>query len=124
MKMFKKVCSKLKTIIAGFVVGIANGLLGGGGGMLAVPALEKYCGLENKKAHATSLAVILPMCVASSIVYIIYSNPLNLNLAYIVAGSVVGGVIGSLFLKKFTNATIRLTFFVIIFVAALRILVK
>ena len=44
--------------IFGSIIGFINGFLGGGGGMVAVPLLEKIKKLDNKKAHATAIAVI------------------------------------------------------------------
>ena len=54
--------------LIGLLSGTVNGLLGAGGGMLIVPALKKET--EIKKAHATTVAVIMPMCIVSSILYI------------------------------------------------------
>ena len=51
--------NKVINIGFGFFIGIINGLLGAGGGMLAVPALKKL-GLSQKDAHRNALAVILP----------------------------------------------------------------
>ena len=56
-------------LAGGAAVGAANGLLGGGGGMLAVPILEK-AGLEERCAHATAIAVIAPASLVSGIVYL------------------------------------------------------
>ena len=50
--------------------GILNGMLGAGGGMLIVPILKKY-GIETRKTHATSICIILPMCILSSIIYML-----------------------------------------------------
>lgn len=41
---------------------------GSGGGMIAVPMLEKG-GSEAKKAHATSIAITLPLSIISGLVY-------------------------------------------------------
>ena len=52
----------LRAVLAGAAGGAANGFFGSGGGLLSVPALESG-GLETKKAHATSLAIMLPLSV-------------------------------------------------------------
>ena len=57
-----------KKIVSGGAVGIANGLFGGGGGMLAVPLLKKF-GYAEKMAHATAILVILPVCLFSVALY-------------------------------------------------------
>ena len=54
--------SRWKHAVAGGLAGMANGFFGGGGGMLLVPLLGRWCGLEQRKAFATSVAVILPLC--------------------------------------------------------------
>lgn len=58
----------LRAVLAGAAGGAANGFFGSGGGLLSVPALESG-GLETKKAHATSLAIMLPLSVVSAAVY-------------------------------------------------------
>ena len=73
--MKQTVCmSKVKrgflSVLVGCFVGFINGFFGGGGGMIAVPTLAKFYDLEEKKAHATSIAVILPLSIASSIIYL------------------------------------------------------
>ena len=50
---------RAKSFLAGGGVGFVNGLLGGGGGMVAVPALCG-AGLGVASAHATAIAVVLP----------------------------------------------------------------
>ncbi|MBR7090882.1 MAG: TSUP family transporter, partial [Clostridia bacterium] len=55
-------------VIGGVLVGVANGLFGGGGGMLCVPMLL-LAGLENQKAQATAILIMTPISIASVIVY-------------------------------------------------------
>lgn len=57
-----------KNILCGAATGAANGLFGGGGGMIAVPLL-RASGMEEKTAHATAIAVILPVSLLSFILY-------------------------------------------------------
>ncbi len=54
-----KKCSALIGAAAGFL----NGLFGSGGGIAAVPLLEKN-GVEKKKAHAESVALIMVLSAA------------------------------------------------------------
>ena len=56
---------KLRYLTAGALAGLTNGFFGGGGGSVLVPLLTRYCGLEQRRAFATSVAVILPLCVLS-----------------------------------------------------------
>ena len=48
---------KAGALAGGALIGAANGLLGGGGGMIAVPVLRAG-GLPARRAHATAIAVM------------------------------------------------------------------
>ena len=77
-----------------------NGLLGAGGGMVLVPMLIGPCGLDKKKALATSVAVIMPLCAVSAAVYFISGSPFARELPFYALGGLAGGFIGGLLLKK------------------------
>ena len=51
----------LLCVFGGFAVGVVNGMLGAGGGMIAVPILTSLLG-DRKSAHINSVALILPLC--------------------------------------------------------------
>lgn len=42
----------------GVTSGVLNGLFGAGGGCVVVPAMEKFLDMDEKKSHATAIAVI------------------------------------------------------------------
>ena len=54
--------------IAGVFIGAINGFFGGGGGMVCVPVLL-LLGLVNQRAQATAILIMLPISIASAIVY-------------------------------------------------------
>ncbi|MEH3052841.1 MAG: TSUP family transporter [Patulibacter minatonensis] len=53
-------------VVAGFLAGVLGGLVGIGGGILAVPALVYAAGLGQREAIATSLAAIVPMSIVGT----------------------------------------------------------
>ncbi len=53
----------------GALAGAANGLFGSGGGLFLVPLLTKWTGLEQKRAFATSVAVIALLSPLSLLVF-------------------------------------------------------
>lgn len=57
-------------LLGGSAVGAANGVFGGGGGMIAVPLLERIEGRGETQAHATAIALILPASLVSAVVYL------------------------------------------------------
>lgn len=92
--------SKTKAAASGAAAGLINGLLGAGGGMLLVPLLVRWCGLEDKKAFATAISIILPLSIVSIVVFAL-KEPLPLSEAWpYLAGGAVGGVLGGLWFKK------------------------
>ena len=59
-----------RALAAGAAAGLTNGLFGGGGGSVLVPLLTRLCGLDQRRAFATSVAVILPLCALSAALYL------------------------------------------------------
>ena len=47
--------------IAGGAAGLANGLFGGGGGMVFLPILSRFGTLEQRRLYATCVGVIFPV---------------------------------------------------------------
>ena len=112
------------TIFSALLTGVANGLFGGGGGMLAVPAYTLSCGEETKKAHATAVAAILPLSAISAAIYIANGN-FEPSFGYYVGGAVIaGGVIGSFLLKKISSGFLEFVFYAIMLLAGIRMLTR
>ncbi len=97
------------TFAASALVGGISGFFGGGGGMLCVPLLE-FVGLDVKRAHATALLVILPICIVSASIYI-YNGYFDFQAALCaVIGVILGGTVGALLLDKLNNLALSLIF--------------
>ena len=98
-----------KRMLCGGVVGLANSLFGGGGGMLAVPLLTKG-GMQEKQAHATAILVILPISLFSFILYAIrgfFDTEVLLSTAI---GVTFGGLLGAKLLGKLPTKAVNLVF--------------
>lgn len=121
-----KTCGNLKKLLLpaclGGAIGVINGFFGGGGGMVAVPALERAYGQKSKNSHATSIAVILPVSVASAVVYLTGGGVDYLMLGVCTLGSSVGGILGSFALKKAANRSISAIFCIVMLAAGIRML--
>ena len=52
-------------ILAGFGAGAVNGLFGIGGGMILIPLLSLLTDWEDEKIFASSLSIILPICLVT-----------------------------------------------------------
>ena len=102
----------IKKISSGLAVGLANGLFGGGGGMLAVPLLRQS-GYEEKSAHATAILVILPVSLFSFFIYF-YKGAFSTAVAIPTAiGVTGGGVLGAKLLQILPEKKVRFCFAVL-----------
>lgn len=98
-----------QSIVCGMAVGIANGLFGGGGGMIAVPLLQRI-GLEEKRAHATAILWILPISLLSFILYAVKGYYEGGVLIPTAIGVTAGGFLGAKLLGKMPVKGVNLTF--------------
>ena len=115
--------NKLFTAVAGLGIGLVNGLLGAGGGMLAVPLLKKM-GLSQKQAHANAVAVILPISILSATMYI-FKDYVNLNDSFIyIPTGLLGAVAGTYILKKISPLWLKRIFGGFMLYAGIRLLLK
>jgi len=110
------------TLPIGIIVGLANGLFGAGGGTVLVPALEKFKPLETHKAHATALAVILPLSVVSAVVYVWGVDVNWPAVGFVSAGGIVGGIVGAKLLNKISAGWLNMIFGLFLAAGAVRML--
>ena len=103
---------KCKRTAIGLVTGFANGLFGSGGGTIVVPAMERFLGEEEHKAHATAIAVILPLSLLSLGVYLWKAD---LGAVWRIAlwasaGGLVGGFVGAKLLQRVSGVWLHRIF--------------
>ena len=60
---------RITKILSGLAAGTVNSALGAGGGMIAVPMLKKS-GMEQNRAQANAVALIMLLTAASAGIYI------------------------------------------------------
>ena len=113
----------LLAVFVGCVVGFLNGFLGGGGGMVCVPFFEHFLGIEKKKAHATAIAVIFPLSLISSFVYV-FGGVISSNILLMVGiGVLIGGIFGSFLLKFLPTKIIGLIFSILMIVSGAKLII-
>lgn len=89
---------KFRFLCTGALAGLTNGLFGAGGGLFLVPLLSRWCGLEQRAAFATSVAVIFPLSILSVILYATNGSlSLSAALPYLIGGAVGGLIAGRIF---------------------------
>lgn len=117
----KKRKNALKTVV-GLIAGLINGLFGGGGGMIVVPCLKYLLKYETDSAHATAIAVILPLSVLSGIFYAAFGNVVWEPALFTTIGVTIGGIVGAVLLKKLSSVPITLIFSVVMALAGVKML--
>lgn len=111
-----------KNSLIGSFTGFINGLFGSGGGTLLVPILNNILKVEEHKSHATALAIIIFLTITSSIIYI-SKGTYNINATIQASiGSIIGGIIGAKLLSKVTGKFLRITFGIVMIIAAIRMI--
>lgn len=106
----EKITKKIIAAAGGLFIGFINGFFGSGGGMLCVPLLEKALKEETKRAHATAILVILPISIASAVMYLLggyWDTGVVLTASL---GVVLGGIGGALLLKILPSEIVGLIF--------------
>lgn len=111
---------KVKGFICGTAVGAANGLFGGGGGMIAVPLLSSLMNYEERSAHATAILIIAPVSLVSAIVYIIAGYAYAHIAIPAAIGMTAGGALGAFSLNKLPLAAVKIIFIAVMLAAGIR----
>ena len=114
---------KWKFLLTGGLSGLLNGLFGAGGGMVVVPMLQRD-GLEARRAHATSIAVILPLSLASSALYLSMGRVGFWDAAKFLPGGLLGAWLGAWLLPRIKTSWLHRGFGVIVLYSAVRLLLQ
>lgn len=121
MKSEKKITNK-KYALIGFLAGIANGLFGGGGGMVIVPLLAKNPLYGQKKAQATAMAVMTPVSVFSATLCLIDGTFPFKRGGVTALGVMLGAVIGSKILYKLDKVVVQKFFYLLVLASGVKML--
>ena len=108
--------------IAGGAAGLANGLFGGGGGMVFLPILSRFGRLEQRKLYATCVGVIFPVCLVSAAVSIFRGGVSLLTALPYLAGGLIGGFLGGKLYGKVSTKFLKWLFAAFLFYAGVRYL--
>ena len=113
---------KKKALLWGIPIGFINGFFASGGGIVAVLILQRFFSLDEKKAHATSIMIILPLTVAGVFIYTMagYSNVPTIIKAS--AGATLGALIGAKLLSSLSGRFIRIGFGVVMVLASIKMI--
>lgn len=110
----------LLALVAGFLVSIAAGMFGVGGGVLLVPFLVLVLRRAQHVAHATSLVAILFAGASGGTRFAFDGAVQWVAVVALAVGAVAGAQLGARFLPKLTDTVLRRLFGVVLLVVAVR----
>src|SRR5918996_4628728 len=111
-----------RAAVVGLVAGFLSGLFGVGGGILIVPALLLIMRMDQRLAHGTSLAAVLPIAVASTLGYALDDAVDWPVAALLAAGAVAGAVVGTHVLHLVPQRALAVAFTGLMLATAVRML--
>lgn len=116
--------SRLALVVAvGLAAGFLSGLFGVGGGILIVPALVFILKMDQRLAHGTSLAAVLPIAFASLFGFWTQGH-IDWAVAFFLAiGAVCGAVLGTKLLHVLPQRTLGVVFAIVLLASAIRLFI-
>lgn len=112
----------MRTVAVGLVAGFLSGLFGVGGGILIVPALVLVLHFDQRLAHGTSLAAVLPIAISSVVSYATAGEIDWAVALFLAIGAVSGAVAGTYFLHRLPHDVLAAVFVVVLVATALRLI--
>jgi len=104
----------------GLAAGFLGGMLGIGGGLVMVPGLVLWLGMEQHRAHGTSVAVIVAAATASVIPFAVRSEVDWASAGWILCGSMIGAYAGATLVARIPPVWLARAFVTMTVVAAVR----
>lgn len=96
------------SLTIGATGGVVGGLLGGGSGVLFVPALDRFTTLSRARIHGTSTVANIAVCAVGASVYALLGGKIDLHAGLgMILGGVVGGFYGARLLTRVPDTLLR-----------------
>jgi uncharacterized membrane protein YfcA len=113
--------STLSIILVGVAAGFLSGMFGVGGGILIVPGLVLVAKMDQRIAHGTSLAAVLPISASSLVSYWSHDH-VDWRVAVCLAvGALAGALLGTRLLDILPHRTLAIAFAGLLLVTAIRL---
>lgn len=111
----------MRAALLGLAAGFLSGLFGVGGGILIVPVLVLAMQMDQRLAHGTSLAAVLPIAV-SGVVGFALEDSVDWPVAgAIIAGAMIGAVVGTHWLHILPTWALAYSFSGLLLLSAVRL---
>jgi uncharacterized membrane protein YfcA len=109
----------LRLILVGLAAGVLAGTFGVGGGIILVPLLL-WLGFDRHRAHATSLASIVPIGISGALAFGA-AGEVDLAVGVLIGlGGVLGSSVGAALMHRSSPKTLTVVFSIVLLGAGLR----
>ncbi len=109
--------------IMGILIGIINSTIGACGGIVAVECLKKN-NLNQTKAHATAISIILPLTIISAVLYIYKNNSIISDSMIFIIPGMIGAFCGAIILPHIPSGVLKKTFSAFMIYAGIRMILR
>lgn len=113
-----------RVLVVGVLAGLASGLFGVGGGVVIVPGLVMLAAYQQRLAHGTSLAAIVPIATVATIGYAT-AGEVDFAVGLLIAlGAMAGTPLGVAALARMPQRWLQLGFAAVLALTAVRLVVE
>lgn len=114
----------IPVIYLGFCIGVMNGFLGLGGGVIIVPTLIYWVGCSTRVAVGTSLLLVVASAMAGTVSHALRDNVSLTLVVLLLTSSTIGAYLGAIVHHRVKTYRIRLYFSFVVFGSLAVIVVK
>lgn len=116
-----------RVLLGGFLAGLCNGLLGAGGGIIAVLFLSSLAGKDGesrRSIYVNALCVMLPLSVLTLFRYVRSGAASATAEPWTLLGAIVGGLLGGILLDKISGKVADRVFAVMTAVSGILMIIR
>lgn len=108
------------TLAIGVAGGLSSGLLGVGGGIVLVPLMTRFLGLDQRRATGTSLSILIFTAIAAALAYRA-AGPVDIaRAAWLALGAIPAATLGANATARFSSQRLRQAFGLLMILVGLR----
>lgn len=110
----------ISLLAVGILGGLLSGAFGVGGGIVMVPLLVTFAGMDQRRAAATTLVAIVPAATVGAATYLAQGETDLVAGGIVAFGAVFGAVLGTMLLRRLPLVWLRWMFIALLVGVAVR----
>lgn len=115
----------VRIVAVGLISGFLSGIFGVGGGILIVPALVLALRIDQRLAHGTSLAAVVPIALSGTVGYAVDGKiDWAAALCLVLGSATIGAVTGTHLLNVLPRRQLAIAFAVVLALTAVRLVLN